>query len=76
MILKYRRTSSPDKVILLTDDIHGIEHQIWIYHKDMIHYMDTQDVEKSFPYLTQDERDLIVTGYTPEQWQDFLKNPK
>lgn len=76
MILKYRKTGNPDQVILLVDDIAGVEHEMWVYHDDMMDYMDGKSADKCFPYLIAEERDLIVTGYTPEQWREFLNNPK
>ena len=76
MILKYRSTGDPEQVILLVDDISGVEHEIWVYHDDMMEYMGGKPADKCFPYLIAEERDLIVTGYTPEQWKEFLNNPK
>jgi len=49
---------------------------MWVYHDDMMDYMGGKPADKCFPYLIAEERDLIVTGYTPEQWKEFLNNPK
>lgn len=72
-ILAYRKTEDDGKVILLVKDIKGGEHEIGpVNHVDLNFYMQGAHVQSAFPYLSIDDRELIISGYTKDMWDDFI----
>lgn len=72
-ILAYRRTEDDGKVILLVKDIKGGEHEIGpVNHADLNFYMQGAHVQSAFPYLSIDDRELIISGYTKDMWDDLI----
>ena len=72
-ILSYRKTEEPGKIILLVKDIKGGEHEVGpVNHIDLNFYMQGGHVQSAFPYLSVDQRELIITGYTQQMWDDLV----
>lgn len=72
-IITYRTTDDSEKVILLVKDIKGGTHELGpVNHADLIRYMEGAFVQTAFPYLTSGERELIMSGYTEEMWNDLI----
>jgi len=72
-ILCYRTTNEQDKVILLVKDVRGEEHEVGpVDHEDLLLYMQGTLIQRAFPYLSLEDRELIITGYTPEMWEDLV----
>lgn len=72
-ILSYRKTEEPGKIILLVKDIKGGEHEIGpVNHVDLNFYMQGAHVQSAFPYLNVNDRELIISGYTQEMWDEFV----
>ena len=72
-ILSYRKTEEPGKIILLVKDIKGGEHEIGpVNHIDLNFYMQGGHVQSAFPYLSVDQRELIISGYTQQMWDDLV----
>jgi len=45
-----------------------------IVMEDWKRYMDGELIQKCFPYLSNDEREFILTGITVEEWNEtFLE---
>jgi hypothetical protein len=36
--------------------------------------MQGEYIQTAFPYLTSAERELIISGYTEEMWNDLISN--
>ena len=72
-ILSYRKTEEPGKIILLVKDIKGGEHEVGpVNHIDLNFYMQGGHVQSAFPYLSVDQRELIISGYTQQMWDDLV----
>ena len=58
--------------ITVNHDVHKIETAWfrWIGHN--------QYIQDAFKFLTDDEREFLLTGITPEQWENYFaeKEPK
>ena len=74
-IITYRTTDDSEKVILLVKDIKGGTHELGpVNHTDLIRYMEGEDVQTAFPYLSVGDRELIISGYTEQMWNDLISN--
>lgn len=72
-ILGYRKTDDAGKVILLVKDVKGGEHEVGpVNHADLNFYMQGAHVQSAFPYLDVNDRELIISGYTKEMWDDLV----
>ena len=72
-ILAYRETEEPGKIILLVKDVKGNEHEIGpVNHVDLNFYMQGGHVQSAFPYLNVSDRELIISGYTQDMWDDLV----
>jgi hypothetical protein len=72
-ILCYRTTQEQDKVILLVKDVKGGQHEVGpVDHEDLLLYMQGTLIQRAFPYLSIEDRELIITGYTAEMWEDLV----
>jgi hypothetical protein len=72
-IITYRTTDDSEKVILLVKDIKGGTHELGpVNHADLLRYMEGAFVQTAFPYLTSGERELIMSGYTEDMWNDLV----
>jgi hypothetical protein len=68
-ILAYRKTEEDGKIILLVKDVKGGEHELGpVNHVDLNFYVQGGHVQSAFNYLSGDERELIISGYTKEMW--------
>lgn len=74
-IITYRTTDDSEKVILLVKDIKGGTHELGpVNYTDFIRYMKGAFVQTAFPYLSVVDRELIMSGYTEEMWNDLISN--
>jgi hypothetical protein len=72
-ILAYRKTEEDGKIIILVKDVKGGEHELGpVNHVDLNFYVQGGHVQSAFPYLSVDERELIISGYTKEMWDDMV----
>jgi hypothetical protein len=72
-ILAYRKTDEAGKVMLLVKDVKGNEHEVGpVNHVDLNFYMQGAHVQSAFPYLDVNDRELIISGYTKEMWDDLV----
>jgi hypothetical protein len=63
-------------VVLEVLDIKGGKHYLNVKSEDLINYQNGEYIQKAFPYLTAGERELILTGLTPEMWDDMFGEEK
>jgi hypothetical protein len=45
-----------------------------VTHDELERWMDGELIQKVFPHLTTDEREFLMTGTTPEEWEKFNKD--
>ena len=55
---------------LVVLDLEGENHYMDVKQIDLVAYQDGAHIQDAFPYLTADQRELILTGMTDEMWKD------
>jgi hypothetical protein len=55
---------------LVVLDLEGVNHFMDVKQIDLVAYQDGAHIQDAFPYLTVDQRELILTGMTEEMWND------
>ncbi len=55
---------------LVVLDLEGVNHFMDVKQIDLVTYQDGAHIQDAFPYLTADQRELILTGMTDEMWED------
>jgi len=45
-----------------------------VTYDELERWMDGELIQKVFPHLTTDEREFLMTGTTPEEWEKFNKD--
>lgn len=60
--------------IIRTSPISGIVHvmNIDVSHEQLARWRKGELIQNAMPHLTDDEREFIMTGITPEEWSDFM----
>ena len=61
-------TSGNDQVTLHVQDLNGDVHYMDVDNQDLYAYEDGELIQNCFPYLTPEQRELIMTGMTDEMW--------
>jgi|LakMenEpi03Aug12_release.lakeMendotaPanAssembly.Ray.scaffolds.fasta_scaffold508132_2 hypothetical protein len=59
-------------LILEVKDIKGESHYLNVDIEDYRAYQEGEYIQKAFPYLTPGQRELILTGITPEMWDSMF----
>ena len=52
----------------------GERHVVKVASKDWDKYLEGEYVQKAFPYLSTNDRELIISGTSPEGWGRVLGN--
>ncbi len=55
---------------LVVLDLEGVNHFMDVKQIDLAAYQDGAHIQDAFPYLTANQRELILTGMTDEMWED------
>lgn len=55
-------------------DITGDSHLMDVKSIDLDAYEDGALIQDAFPYLTNEQRELIITGLTDDMWGDMFPN--
>lgn len=51
----------------------GVPFTVVVNHEDFVDFCDnTKPVQECFPYLTKDEREVLLTGFSQTQWDEFF----
>ena len=58
--------------IEVQDPVSGVIHTVTVLTPDYNNWVKGQMVQVAFPYLTSDEREALVTGFTPETWKRVM----
>jgi len=72
-------TSLPnDMVTLHVQDLNGDIHYMDVDNQDLCAYEDGELIQNCFPYLTVEQREIIVSGMTQDMWDEMFgeKNNK
>ena len=56
---------------LICRDLAGGIHEFQVNTHDYQDYIDGVPIQKAFPYLNEDEREIIITGLTPAMWENL-----
>ena len=63
-------TPEEEWVTIQVNDLFQNAHYIDVKMIDLAAYEDGALIQDAFPYLTADQRELILTGMTDEMWND------
>jgi len=71
-------TSGNDQVTLHVQDLNGDIHYMDVDNQDLCAYEDGELIQNCFPYLTVEQREIIVSGMTQDMWDEMFgeKNNK
>ena len=61
-------TSGNDQVTLHVQDLNGDVHYMDVDNQDLCAYEDGELIQNCFPYLSPEQRELIISGMTDEMW--------
>ena len=59
-------------VTLTVTDVVGDNHYMDVKQIDLDAYEDGALIQDAFPYLTFEQRELIITGLTEDMWNDMF----
>lgn len=61
-------------LITRTSGFTGVEHtrDIPVDWKDYIRWLDGALIQDAMPYLSPDDREFLMTGATPEEWDNLF----
>ena len=62
------RSLEDNRVALLVKDLQGGLHELEVKANDFYDYQNGSFIQNCFPYLSIEERELIISGFTPEMW--------
>lgn len=67
-------TTTPNEgwVTLTVTDIMGDNHYMDVKQIDLDAFEDGALIQNAFPYLTLEQRELILTGLTEDMWNDMF----
>ena len=51
----------------------GKEFEFTVYEKDLESYNNGELIQRAFPYLSPEERELMISGYCPDCWKKLWK---
>lgn len=58
-----------DITTIVCRDLDGCTHEFQVKTDDYQSYVGGVAIQKAFPYLNEDEREIIITGLTPAMWE-------
>jgi hypothetical protein len=67
-------TDNSGWVTLEVVDMVNESHYVDVKQIDLDAFEDGALIQDAFPYLTNDQRELIMTGLTDEMWDDMFPN--
>lgn len=73
-IIDVYETDNSGWVTLAVMDLLDEEHYIDVKQIDLDAYYDGALIQDAFPYLTNEQRELILTGMTDEIWNEMFPN--
>lgn len=79
LVFAINSVSTPDKTLVTVVDIFGKEKTMVInigseeFHRCYHEWLGGKLIQHAFPSLTADEREFILTGMTPEEWDAMTK---
>jgi len=65
----------PPRVFVRTSRLSGVtrERTLHVYPRDVVSYQRGVAIQDCFPYLNADDREFIMTGITPDEWERAFK---
>lgn len=52
----------------------GNTHHISVYKKDLEDWLDGELAQNAFPYLSTDEREVLISGICPKCWETVFND--
>jgi hypothetical protein len=50
-----------------------MNHSIHLFNQGWYHWMNGELVQRAFPFLSNAEREFLITGLTPEEWDELMR---
>ena len=63
-----------NKAELEVIDLNNEYHYFIVNEDDYYDYRDGKLIQEAFPYLSIDEREIIISGMTPDMWDETFNN--
>jgi hypothetical protein len=67
-------TGEPNLVCLEVLDINNDSHYFNVRETDYIDYCQGKHIQDCFPYLSKEDREIMISGLTPEMWDSMFKD--
>jgi len=48
-------------------------HHIQLFNQGWYQWMNGEVIQRAFPFLTSGEREFLLTGLTPTEWDEMMK---
>lgn len=71
-IIDVYETDNSGWVTIEVADAVGESHYMDVKQIDLDAFEDGELIQSAFPYLTNEQRELIITGFTDEMWSDMF----
>lgn len=53
----------------------GKGHSVWVNEIDYLDWQDGELAQNAFPYLSADEREMLISGICPTCWDEMFALP-
>ena len=64
-----KTTQVGDITTITCHDLDGVAHEFKVQTDDFERYQSHEPIQHAFPYLSDDDREIIITGMTPKMWE-------
>lgn len=63
-----------DNIVLEVYDLDLKRHYILVNNQDYKRWVEGELVQNAFPYLSANQRELLISGITPGKWDEMFNN--
>lgn len=70
--IKYTTFLKDGWITLHVEDLYGDEHHFDVKQADYHAYEDGELIQNCFPYLTMEQREIILSGMTQDMWDEMF----
>ena len=68
--------TAPMITLVTTCPICGRDHEVMVYADDYSRWQNGELAQNAFPYLTANEREMLISGIDPECWESMFTEPE
>ena len=66
------RKINEDLTELTVKDRDGMNHYFDVKSYDLYRYNQGEHIQNCFPYISAEDREIFITGITPEKWNEMF----